>query len=52
MKDLKSLIGAKILSKTEQQSVKGGHPVEGECYRNEDCDEGYFCMDTACFRIR
>ena len=41
MKDLKNLTGAKILSKKEQQSVKGG--IHEPCGRDSDCEPDHCC---------
>ena len=43
MKDLQKLAGAKILSKKEQQEVKGGKmqcPVDGKCPSPMQCIDG------------
>lgn len=48
MKDLKKLTEVKILSKKEQKNVKGGSPIEGECYRHGDCEEGKLCLGGIC----
>ena len=44
MKSLKKLKGAKLLSKIEQRSIKGGLTY---CRDNRPCPEGYICdMDA------
>ena len=48
MKKLKNLKGAKILSKNEQQQVKGG---KLRCSWGEDgyyCPPGYMCVGKEC----
>ncbi|MUP39716.1 hypothetical protein [Labilibaculum euxinus] len=50
MKDLQKLNGAKILSKKEQQTVKGGHGVR-TCNYNSNCPEGSLCIEGICFEI-
>jgi hypothetical protein len=44
MKDLKNLTGAKMLSKKEQQFIKGGK--EACDIYGHDCHEGYSCYWT------
>ncbi|WP_461633813.1 hypothetical protein [Labilibaculum euxinus] len=46
MKDLQKLNGAKILSKKEQQIVKGGYIKECKTYK--DCWEGFICSGGIC----
>jgi len=41
MKDLKNLKGAKMLSKNDQRSIKGGIMI-CDIY-NHPCPEGYYC---------
>jgi hypothetical protein len=45
MNNLKKLQGAKILSKQEQQVVKGGKRY---CSIDEPCSGGYVCIDHVC----
>jgi hypothetical protein len=45
MKNLKNLKGAKMISKSEQQSIKGGFTIY--CYFNQPCPDGYLCMWSA-----
>jgi len=49
MKDLQSLTGVKILSKKEQQSVKGGvaYP-QGPCSEGGLCPSGRHCEGGTC----
>ncbi|MUP39718.1 hypothetical protein [Labilibaculum euxinus] len=47
MKDLQKLAGAKILSKKEQQTVKGG---KLGCDTNNPCPDGYKCIGGTCER--
>lgn len=47
MKKLQQLTGAKILSKKEQQSVKGG---KLGCDLNNLCPQGYTCIGGTCER--
>jgi hypothetical protein len=49
MKDLKNLKGAKIISKSEQQSIKGG--IIYPCDIDEDCDRwgGGLCINFRCY---
>ncbi|WP_320019064.1 hypothetical protein [Labilibaculum manganireducens] len=44
MKDLQKLNGAKILSKKEQQMVKGGRA----CNNEYPCPSGYSCINYIC----
>ena len=46
MKELKNLTGAKMLSKMEQKSVKGGSPKI--CRTDEDCCIGCICVEQHC----
>ncbi len=46
MKNLKNLKGAKLLSKNQQQSIKGGRKY---CNQQQDCPEGYACMNNMCY---
>lgn len=48
MKDLQNLIGAKILSKKEQQSVKGGAYPQGPCAEGGICPAGGHCEAGIC----
>ncbi len=50
MKKLQDLTEAKILSKKEQQSVKGGFGVQ-RCKSTYQCPEGYLCVDGLCLAI-
>ncbi|MUP39717.1 MULTISPECIES: hypothetical protein [Labilibaculum] len=47
MKDLQKLNGAKILSKKEQQTVKGG---KMQCYADGTCPAGWTCISGTCER--
>ena len=51
MKDLKNLKGAKMLSKNDQISIKGGFPgvcpPPVVCHPEDDC-----CIDGMCGRIQ
>jgi len=49
MKDLQSLTGAKILSKKEQQSVKGGDYPIGMCGPEGNCGPGTYCVGPICY---
>lgn len=50
MKDLQNLTGAKILSKEEQQVVKGG--VHKDCYHNPDiCGPEEYCDGHVCMPL-
>ena len=44
MKDLKKIKGAKILSKNEQKSIKGGIAPVIVCDDNNPCPIGYLCL--------
>ena len=46
MKNLQKLTEAKILSKKEQQSVKGGYIKE--CKTNAECWKGFTCYRGIC----
>lgn len=46
MKDLKNLKGAKMISKNEQRTIKGG--VIYRCVTEADCPEGYGCLRGIC----
>ena len=46
MKDLKKLKGAKMISKSEQQAIKGG--VIYQCVTEKDCPVGYGCVRGIC----
>ena len=45
MKELKNLANAKILSKKEQQSVKGG---KRQCNPDGTCPTGWTCIGGTC----
>ena len=48
MKNLKSLKGAKMLSKNEQKELKGGEYLM--CFKGQ-CPEGYYCnQDNLCIQ--
>ncbi|MUP39719.1 hypothetical protein [Labilibaculum euxinus] len=47
MKYLQKLAGAKILSKKEQQTVKGG---KMQCYADGTCPAGWTCIHGTCER--
>jgi len=44
MKDLKNLKGAKMLSKNEQRSIKGGLLKFIDCNSDSDCPANYCCQ--------
>lgn len=46
MKDLKNLKGARMISKEEQQGIKGGLY---ECNSYTPCPAGYDCFYGVCF---
>lgn len=50
MKNLEKLNGSKILSKKEQQSIKGGSAKDGECRFDSDCEYPKVCRMGACVR--
>ncbi|WP_180327215.1 hypothetical protein [Labilibaculum manganireducens] len=47
MKDLQKLNGAKILSKKEQQTVKGG--IHTICTFDDDCASDEYCATSGGF---
>ena len=52
MKELKNLNGVKMLSKSEQKAIKGGHFLKPiPCRTEADCQHPYGCAMGYCAQL-